>query len=444
MKARLFSFIFISLLIQSIASAQGNWEKIDLGSNAFLRTVSFPDSLHGWIAGDSGVIYHTSNGGVSWDQQETHIQNEIISIFFLDENRGWASAFNYTKEPYGTILLSTQNGGLNWDTSHYPTPNIFITCILYFDSLTGWMGGRPHAIVKTVDGGMTWHQAVVEPSTLSNFPVLGITFYNQNYGYACGGMFDIAGVVWSTTDGGDTWKAIDPSYAPADEVHAIHTFDSIHVIGGGGDPDFGYGVGMIKSDNGGESWRYDELGLQGYAIDLAFRTNKEGWAPIALQPKFVFTLDGGTTWSELATPDSVVLNDVIFPDSLHGYAVGKEGAFIKYTPKLIGGVFDHPTNSSGITLHTPKPNPFAISTTLSYSISEKFTQHTRSNLFIRIVDIYGKQIDLLGSNSSEPGYHECIWNPAELSNGLYLFELGYVEKGAFQRLTLPEKIIMLR
>ena len=90
-----------------------------------------------------------------------------------------------------------------------------MTCIFFLDSLVGWMGGIPHALVSTSDGGNLWQQAEVDTSTLAFFPVLDIKFYNEQYGYACGGMFDIAGVTWHTNNGGEKWYAIDASDAPA-------------------------------------------------------------------------------------------------------------------------------------------------------------------------------------------------------------------------------------
>ena len=65
----------------------------------------------------------------------------------------------------------------------------------------GWMGGTPHALVKTTDGGINWEKAHIDTITFAFFPVLNIQFYNSQYGYACGGAFDIAGVTWRTTIG---------------------------------------------------------------------------------------------------------------------------------------------------------------------------------------------------------------------------------------------------
>ncbi len=255
--------------------AQGTWEPVTAPVNNFLRSVWFADSLHGWAAGNGGTIIHTGDGGESWTVQESQTGHDIADVTFLDSEYGWAVAHNYTSPPYGTFILKTSDGGQNWTSEAYPDENIFINCILFRDSLDIWMGGSPHALVHSTDGGTTWQQATIDTSILAFFPVLSIRFYDDQYGYACGGMFEIAGVIWRTADGGQSWQAITPDQAPADEVHELHLYDAQNVIGAGGDPDFGYGVAFIRTDDGGQSWDYEEIGLPGAAYDLDFRTALE-------------------------------------------------------------------------------------------------------------------------------------------------------------------------
>ena len=116
-------------------------------------------------------------------------------------------------------------------------------------------GGVPGKFLITTDGGTTWEPANIDSGTFSHFPVIDFKFYNQLYGFACGGRFDIAGVIWRTINGGESWTPLDAQYSPADEVWDIHFFDSLNVMGIGGDPDQ-YGVGMMTSTDAGISWVY--------------------------------------------------------------------------------------------------------------------------------------------------------------------------------------------
>jgi len=153
MRFKILILVLSLLFISAKTYSQGSWERIDSPTDKFLKSVYFVDSLYGWAVGDSGTIIYTSDGGDNWIVQGSKTENEIVDVFFLNRNLGWASAWNYNSYPFGTILLKTTNGGQDWSSEQYRDDNIFITCILYLDSLNGWMVGDPHAIVRTNDGG---------------------------------------------------------------------------------------------------------------------------------------------------------------------------------------------------------------------------------------------------------------------------------------------------
>ena len=435
-------YLFLLLFSQITSSAQGTWERINVPTTKFLRSVVFTDSLYGWAAGDSGTIIHTTDGGKSWTSQNSLITNEIGYISFLNRNLGWASSFNYTTIPYGTVILKTTDGGDHWASQAFPTDNIFINCILFRDSLNGWMGGSPNAIVKTTDGGITWTQAAIDTSTLAFFPVMRIRFYNEKYGYACGGIHDVAGVIWRTSNGGDKWYAIDPSQAPADEINELHLFDSLNVMGAGGDPDFGYGAGMIHTSDGGLSWQYQEIGMQGNAFDLDFRNDKEAWAPMGQRRVFIYSMDTGSSWKEMPTPDSVAIYDVTFPDSLHGFAVGQNGAVLKYKPPVIGSVRpDQSLNPDEYTLYQNYPNPFSSVTRIKFVIPPGRTA-LNSSIQITVYNVLRDEVASLINKSLSPGEYETTFDGSSLPEGIYYYQLG-INSDLTKYLSFPKKMILI-
>jgi photosystem II stability/assembly factor-like uncharacterized protein len=452
MVSRICKALFFSLLMITPVSswAQGTWKRGDIPTTQYLRSVCFVDSLYGWVVGDSGTILHTTNGGATWIQQSIQTSNEMEYVFFLNRNLGWISEFNYTTSPYGTILLKTTDGGANWQSMPYPTADIFMSCILFTDSLHGWMGGKPNGIYKTADGGATWAPAAIDTTILAFFPVLDIKFYNQKYGYASGGILDIAGVIWRTSNGGEKWYAIDPAYAPADEVHQLHVFDSLNVMGAGGDPDFGYGVGMIRSSDGGVSWVYDELDIQGNAHDLDFRNASEAWAPLGPKRKLIYSLDTGVTWTPVATPDSTYIYAMNFPDSLHGFAVGKEGAFLTYSPPVIPAVPSISSDPDKFMLYQNYPNPIVSATTIKYKLpsGESRLNNLISQPFtavqISVSDILGNEVATLFNNDIFPGNHEVSFDASGLRGGCYFYTLRVITAGYQVTVAGPERMIILK
>lgn len=436
---------FILFCAVVAVQAQGTWERVSVPITQDLNSVCFVDSLYGWVAGDSGIIFRTVDGGSTWLRQETNSTYDVEEVFFLNRNLGWASTFNFTTVPYGTILLKTTNGGVTWVSQPYPTEDIFITCILFRDSLNGWMGGQPHALVRTTDGGNNWAQAAIDTSTLAFFPVLSIQFYNDQYGYASGGRFDIAGVTWRTLNGGDMWYAIDPSQAPADEVHSLYIFDSLHVMGSGGDPDFGYGVGMIRTADGGLNWSYEETTIQGNAYDLDFRNSTEVWAPLGPGRKFIYSLDAGTTWAPVPTPDLTAIYDVTFPDSLHGCAVGRFGAILKYHPPVIPAVPSVLSLQKGYILYQNTPNPVQGSTSIRFTVPSANFSSVQSTLPIqlKVFDVYGKEVASLVNGPLPGGDHEVKFDATGLPGGIYIYQLQVLTATQSLVVAGPEKMIIL-
>lgn len=439
--------LIVMLLITQAIFAQGSWGRINIPTNLNLNSVYFTDSLYGWVAGDSGTILHTKDGGINWAFQESQTSNNIVYVFFLNRNLGWASSFDFTEPPYGTELLKTTDGGANWTLSSYPEENIFMNCILFLDSLNGWMGGSPHAIVRTSDGGVSWSQAEVDTSTLAFFPVLKISFFNEQYGYASGGMFDIAGVTWRTDNGGEKWYAIDPSEAPADEVHGLHLFDSVTVLGAGGDPDFGYGVGMLRTANGGVNWNYDELSIQGNAYDLDFRNDTEAWAPLGPRRKLIYSLDAGDSWTDINSPDSTAIYDMIFPDTLHGYAVGRNGAFLKYTPPVPVSVESgYPDQLHQIKLHQNSPNPFRTETIISIEIPPVSIKNPgkKTRLKLVVINAVGEKVSELLDQPYEPGNYEVSFKSMDLPAGIYYYQLLAYYPGKAPAVVSTKKMLLLK
>jgi len=174
--------LFMCLYFFQNIYAQGSWDRINSPTESNLRSVYFVDSLYGWAVGDSGTIIHTSSGGSDWNIQTSNTLNNIVDVFFLDRNTGWSLSWNFSVQPFGTIVLSTTNGGTDWTAEFYREENYAMNTILFFDSMNGWMVGNPHTIVKTTDGGANWEHAFVDTMPLAFFPVIGIAFYNDRYG----------------------------------------------------------------------------------------------------------------------------------------------------------------------------------------------------------------------------------------------------------------------
>jgi photosystem II stability/assembly factor-like uncharacterized protein len=397
-----------------------------------LNRLSFIDSLHGWVVGDTGTILKTSNGGQSWTSQQSGITNDIIDICMTDRSFGWAVAIDLFA--YGTITLRTTNGGTTWQTKRYPIPDKYFYAIEFLDSLNGWMGGAG-VLVKSTDGGETWVSATVDSTMYSYFPIRNIKFLSRSYAFAVGGAMDITAVVWKTVNSGERWSVTGISSEPLNDIYYI---DSLNIMCIGGD--FEYGADLVTTADGGENWDYRFLGILGEGRAMSFRTRAEGWVALGFSGTYMFTLDSGRTWTDMYTPDTSGVYDVIFTDARHGYMVGKRGTILRYDPGAVSvDLHDRTGNLSTVALAQNFPNPFNPSTTIRYDLPE------RSYVTIRIYDVTGREVEAIDERVQQAGAHAVRFSGRSLASGMYLYTLSVkplVSKTADYSMT--KKMVLLR
>jgi photosystem II stability/assembly factor-like uncharacterized protein len=413
------------LAYQQSNLSQGNWEIINSPTTENLNAVCFTDSLYGWVAGFGGTILHTTNGGDEWLVQETQTKNSIEDIFFIDRNLGWAIYWEVYNPPFGTYVIKTTDGGSNWDRSLSPQENIFSKCILFLDSLNGWMGGKPYPIVRTTNGGNTWSEAQIDSSGFSNIPVYDIQFYNSEYGYAAGGTVDCCGIVWLTKNGGNSWEVIDTQYIAPEPIYQLFIYDSISVIGVGGDfESLGYGVGMIQTSDGGKKWNFDYIGIRGVAWDIDFRTYNEAWAPLGGEQKLIYSTDYGNNWNSVVSPNNLPILKITFPDSLHGFGVGLNGAIIKYELSITNLSSQKYFADEGYVLEQNYPNPFNPSTKIKYTIPNAGNSSMKLlYVMLKVYDALGNEIATLVEEEKYPGNYEIEFDATGFPSGAYIYTL---------------------
>jgi photosystem II stability/assembly factor-like uncharacterized protein len=410
-------------MVHPSLSQTNPWKKQQSPVNSTLRRISFTDSLTGWAAGESGVIIHTTDGGNSWAVQNSTIHTFITDIFFINNKIGWATTIKDIF-PFNTIILKTNDGGINWNAENFQDTTALMRTVFFFDSLNGFIGGS--YIAYTSDGGNSWTRASVDSTVVSNYPVYEFNFYNPSHGYACGGRLDVAGVVWHTTDYGLNWNAQGVS---ADEIFDIFIFDSLNAITLAGDPEGLYPITKIKTTDGGNNWSRDTLSFRGLSFRIDFRTYNEGWS--ASGYRFLFTSDRGDTWHEFETPDSSVIYDLQFTDARHGYAVGENGVILKLDPSLVT-VEPEMGQPNEFILYQNYPNPFNPTTKIRFRIPDD----TFVNL--RVFDILGNEVAILINEYKPAGEYEVEFNANGLSNGIYFYR---IQAGSYAEI---KKLVLLK
>ncbi len=408
---KLFSVVLLTGLF-----SQEYWIGVPSPTTKWLLKCHFIDTVYGWACGELGAIIHTSNGGVNWVVQNSEISSfSIDDIFFTSKYNGWALSNDYLFT--GTIILRTTNGGQTWTNSRFGDTSVVIYSVYFLDSLTGFLGGSfPGKIFKTSNGGANWFECNIDTAFcpyLYLFPKYDFAFLNANTGYACGGQIDIAGMMWKTTDGGLNWKTYCVTPEP---LYNIKIINAAKILATGGD--FEYGMALAVSWDSGNTWIYHNTELFGVGGSLAFRTTTEVWVPLSFAQKWGLHLDSAdinTSWLLIDTPDSTSVYYAQFVTPTFGWAVGSNGAILKYNSGVIG----IPQNQVPVrnALFQNYPNPFNPATTISYYIAKA------SYVKITIYDLLGKQLHVFFEGTKPAGYHKLKFSNFGLASGVYFYKL---------------------
>lgn len=146
----------------------------NVGRNFNINSVFFINSNLGFVCGDSGYIYKTIDGGLTWNSSNSGTAPyDFNSISFLDVNKGVAVA-------KGGFISTTINGGLLWTTTYGTTTKNLLDVKYFTDGMIAV--GEYGTILKKENTG-SWTSIV----TRTDSDIRGVTGSSLNNVRVCGG-----------------------------------------------------------------------------------------------------------------------------------------------------------------------------------------------------------------------------------------------------------------
>lgn len=124
-----------------------NWSGITSGTTSSFWAVNFYDDQNG-IAVGNGIIYNTSDGGVSWTSRGLSGSPDLRGVWYLEANTAIAVGSN-------GIAYKTTDNGVSWVAKPTGTPNS-LYAIHFLNSSLGVASGNSGTILITTDGGESW------------------------------------------------------------------------------------------------------------------------------------------------------------------------------------------------------------------------------------------------------------------------------------------------
>lgn len=312
----LFTFVFI---FAGAATAQLGWKHGKVKANGDLVTVFFTSEQNGWIAGDSGYLASTNDGGKNWNKYPLNTTEDINEIYFRNDDNGYLVA--------GKKMFITRDGGRSWDETRLYRTGDFKTFIPEFlsirfvDKKRGFVIGSllnasdivvDSLLMRTEDGGDTW-QRILVPSKLELFDM-------ASDGSSRIWIVGDKGVILASTDGGVTWRV-----QASGVTRALYNVDfrdehEGYAVGGGGT--------ILRTENGGSNWIKVATNFPGTFMRVDFADDKNGWI-VGHGGTILRSSDRGKTWVKQDSKTNENLYGLYIVKK-YGWAVGGDGTVLEY------------------------------------------------------------------------------------------------------------------
>jgi photosystem II stability/assembly factor-like uncharacterized protein len=396
-KLLLLSTFAFGLFTFSLAQQYG-WQDIsaNVPGDPDFSGVYFVSDDEGWISVSSGPeIYHTTDGGETFEIQETSLGTSTAAIFMIDENEG------YTGGNSGFIYKTT-DGGENW--------NFFGTMLANLADIsfppngdTGYACGINGNIWSISNTGVTkMNSGVPDTQTGISFPV------HSSEGWVCGGSI-IRHYIH------EAWTAADQDY-PSGGYNAIYMVDSLNgwIVGDGG---------IIAHTSDGKNWFEQTNTSTKTLFDVFFLNTQEGWT-IGSGGTILQTTNGGNTWNIVGaglTTNS--LTGVHFTSSTNGYVVGNGKTLLKYGEIL--GIGEDPEDLLFTIFPNPAKGKFGVQS-LEFEVE---------NATIELLDLNGRK---LLEKQIPAGVGEIEVDVSNLQSGIYFCRLIAGNKSSTQKLLIQK------
>ena len=128
-----------------------SWTHSPVG-NISIFDLYFPSDLVGYAVGEGGIIWKTTDAGITWQQLTSPTTAEVHSVFFLNDTLGYIA---------GNGAHRTTDGGQTW-TYLGGVPQ-FTQSILFTHPDTGYAVNVSGQSVMTTNGGNTWNSLAAAP-----------------------------------------------------------------------------------------------------------------------------------------------------------------------------------------------------------------------------------------------------------------------------------------
>ncbi|MCF8364255.1 MAG: hypothetical protein K9H16_00645 [Bacteroidales bacterium] len=300
-----------------------------------LRGLSVVNEKVAWASGTNGVFLKTEDGGETWliDSIAGAENLDFRSIEAFNQN----SAIVVSAGTPANIYL-TQDGGTSWElTWSDSNPAIFLDAVSFWSRKEGLVMGDPvdgyMIILKTFDGGKSWHRMAADniPQSLKTeggFAASGTCLALAGETHAWIGTGGDSARVYTSQNGGFSWSVTNTpilSGSPMKGIYSLAFKNEANGIAVGGE----WNVKNPKRSkaftvDGGKTWVL-AVGADNYCSGSCYV--REAVFLACGQSGIDLSVNGGKTWDHIS---DIHLYGIEFDKSgMTGFGTGPSGRLVK-------------------------------------------------------------------------------------------------------------------
>jgi photosystem II stability/assembly factor-like uncharacterized protein len=324
------------------------------------------------------------------------------------------------------MVAKTTDGGDEWtmilsDTMYASS---YSYGVWFTDENHGTVVGQQKSgtdvIFTTTNGGTTWKPLY----GLTTKTLRDVAYGSWNKGTAIGDAMKVA----STTDGGSTWKSVAPTGVPT--ALASNNLRRVAYV----DSNTAFAVGnkvILRSVNGGVNWAFfDSTSYDMYDVKFLPRTT-DTIGYIAGSRFAMKSTNAGRNWAVIS--DTSVIQKTIYSLGIDPSGNIWAGSLtsIVYTNAPVSGVYNLGGEiPKGFYVEQNYPNPFNPVTTIKFGLGSS------GKVTLRVYDLLGRVVRVLVDEHKTAGNYEVNFNAVSLSSGVYFYELSQGRLKAFRKMAL--------
>ena len=207
------------------------FDSVRTGSGKHYRAIRLRGDLVAFAAGGdqqgNGIIDMSVDTGATWSNVTVLPGQPVSRLHFVNDQLGFAATGGYRRNLGNTVVLPdsgaiyrTTDGGLTWSQIH-ADPDHGFSDVAFSSGQQGVATRNDGVILRTADGGITWTPAAV--NVPGPFVLSSVTFRPDGTGFASGYRTDgTEGLILFSDDGGATW---DLNFSTAGLNHSRRIYD---------------------------------------------------------------------------------------------------------------------------------------------------------------------------------------------------------------------------